>query len=169
MRRFELAIIHCSATPGDQQLSPEHLAEQHAKRGIRRPGGYHFYICRDGTIIRLRKLSEIGAHAYGYNANSVGICYEGGIIPGGHPNNPDHAKDTRTEAQKRSIKVCLKECFDYFGDYQDCSDVVILGHRDLSEDIDGDGIIEPWEYMKQCPCFDAKAEYQNFDPNKKYL
>ena len=28
-------------------------------------------------------------------------------------------------------------------------------------DLNGDGIIEPWEWMKACPCFDAIDEYQS--------
>ncbi|PWL81412.1 MAG: N-acetylmuramoyl-L-alanine amidase, partial [Prevotellaceae bacterium] len=31
----------------------------------------------------------------------------------------------------------------------------------FSPDLNGDGIIEPWEWMKACPCFDAIGEYQN--------
>lgn len=35
----------------------------------------------------------------------------------------------------------------------------ILGHRDLSDDLDGDGIIQPDEWIKNCPRFDAKKEF----------
>lgn len=38
----------------------------------------------------------------------------------------------------------------------------IVGHRDLSCDADGDGIVERHEWVKQCPCFDAAAEYGSF-------
>jgi N-acetyl-anhydromuramyl-L-alanine amidase AmpD len=31
----------------------------------------------------------------------------------------------------------------------------ILGHRDLSPDIDGDGVVEEHEWLKDCPCFDV--------------
>ena len=40
-------------------------------------------------------------------------------------------------------------------------DAMICGHRDFSPDLNGNGIIEPWEWMKACPCFDAIDEYQN--------
>ena len=33
----------------------------------------------------------------------------------------------------------------------------ILGHRDLSPDLDGDGIIEKHEWLKTCPGFDVAA------------
>ena len=29
-------------------------------------------------------------------------------------------------------------------------------HRDISPDLNGDGVIEPYEYMKACPCFDVR-------------
>ncbi len=37
----------------------------------------------------------------------------------------------------------------------------VLGHRDTSPDLDGDGIVEPCEWTKMCPCFDAKEEYSD--------
>jgi N-acetyl-anhydromuramyl-L-alanine amidase AmpD len=33
----------------------------------------------------------------------------------------------------------------------------LLGHRDLSPDLDRDGVVEPHEYLKACPCFDVRA------------
>ena len=35
----------------------------------------------------------------------------------------------------------------------------ICGHRDFSPDKNGNGVIDPWEYIKACPCFDARHEY----------
>ena len=35
----------------------------------------------------------------------------------------------------------------------------VIGHRDTSPDLNGDGIISPDEYIKSCPCFDVKAEF----------
>lgn len=39
--------------------------------------GYHFLVKKDGTIYRLRPEDKVGAHAYGSNYNSLGICFEG--------------------------------------------------------------------------------------------
>ncbi|MGI9293423.1 MAG: lysozyme, partial [Pseudomonadales bacterium] len=33
----------------------------------------------------------------------------------------------------------------------------VLGHRDLSPDLDGDGVIEEHEWLKECPSFDVRA------------
>ena len=34
----------------------------------------------------------------------------------------------------------------------------VLGHRDLSTDLNGDGVIQKQEWMKACPCFNVKSE-----------
>ena len=39
-------------------------------------------------------------------------------------------------------------------------DAEICGHRDLYPDKDCDGVVEPHEWIKMCPCFDAKKEYR---------
>lgn len=39
--------------------------------------GYHFYIRKDGKIYEGRPINWVGAHAYGNNKNSIGICFEG--------------------------------------------------------------------------------------------
>ena len=42
--------------------------------------GYHFLVRKDGTIYRLRPEDKVGAHAYGSNYNSIGICFEGNYM-----------------------------------------------------------------------------------------
>lgn len=39
--------------------------------------GYHFFVRKDGAIYRGRPLDAVGAHVYGYNRESIGICAEG--------------------------------------------------------------------------------------------
>ncbi len=44
--------------------------------------GYHFIIgngilCKDGEVYRARSTKYVGAHAYGYNKKSIGICLIG--------------------------------------------------------------------------------------------
>jgi len=157
MRNIDLIVGHCSATAIDESYTVEQLERDHKNRNFSAIG-YHYYIRRDGTIHKCRPLEKIGAHAKGHNTGSVAWCYEGGIIAGGRANIASHAKDTRTEAQKKSIKEVIKEIYNFFGDYQDMSEVKILGHRDLSPDLDGNGKITPNEYMKQCPCYDVESE-----------
>lgn len=39
--------------------------------------GYHYFISKAGEIYEGRPLDTVGAHTYGYNSNSVGVCFEG--------------------------------------------------------------------------------------------
>jgi len=39
--------------------------------------GYHFVINHEGQITQTRELDEVGAHARGFNFESIGICLEG--------------------------------------------------------------------------------------------
>lgn len=54
--------------------------------------GYHFFVRKDGTIYRGRPEDCVGAHAYGSNYDSIGICAEG-----------KYNEEEMTEAQKQSI------------------------------------------------------------------
>lgn len=145
MRTINLIVVHCSATREDSALSPEDLTLMHQHRGYK-GAGYHYYIRRDGMIYLTRKLHLIGAHAKGFNANSIGICYEGGLDREGHP------ADTRTPAQRENLRLLVSQLMYNFPGCRVC------GHRDLSPDLNGNGKIEPAEWVKQCPCFDVKSE-----------
>ena len=90
MRKIDLIVIHCSATRADMPLSPEKLEQMHRQRGFK-CCGYHYYVRRDGEICTMRPVQQVGAHARGFNQNSIGVCYEGGLDEQGHP------ADTRTE------------------------------------------------------------------------
>lgn len=147
MRHIHTIVIHCTATREDQSLTLDQLRAMHQKRKFN-DVGYHFYVRKNGVIKKGRHVSRIGAHVLGHNINSIGIAYEGGLDICGDP------KDTRTPEQKQALSQLvsiLKHTFK----------AKVVGHRDLSPDKDGDGIIESHEWLKQCPCFDATKEYQN--------
>ena len=62
--------------------------------------------------------------------------------------------DTRTEWQIHSMNVLI---LTLLRDYPGCR---ICGHRDLSPDLNGNGEIEPEEWVKACPCFDVTKEWR---------
>ena len=62
--------------------------------------------------------------------------------------------DTRTDAQRTALIRLVKSLQLAFPNVKQ-----VIGHRDTSPDLNGDGIISPNEYMKACPCFDVKKEF----------
>ena len=58
--------------------------------------GYHFLVRKDGKIYRLRPENKVGAHAYGSNYNSLGICFEGNYMEEDMP-------ETQKEAGKELV------------------------------------------------------------------
>ena len=149
MRIINLIVVHCSATREDCILSPEDLDRLHRRRGFNGTG-YHYYIRKDGTVHLTRPVERIGAHAKGFNAHSIGICYEGGLDCRGRP------ADTRTPAQRTTLRQLVGQLQEKFSGCRVC------GHRDLSPDLNGNGEIEPEEWIKQCPCFDVAKEFKEF-------
>jgi N-acetylmuramoyl-L-alanine amidase len=124
-------VIHCSASPPHAKVNAEVIDKWHRQRGFRRIG-YHYVINRDGVVELGRMLDEAGAHAYGYNDCSVGICLVGGV------NRAGKAENNFTPEQFESLKRKLEELLPKFPKAE------ILGHRDLP------GV------KKDCPSFDVR-------------
>lgn len=89
MRKIDLIVLHCSATRTDRCYTEYDLITDHLRRGGS-GAGYYYYIRKDGSIKSFRPVDKSGAHARGYNAHSIGVCYEGGLDTNGH------SCDTRT-------------------------------------------------------------------------
>ncbi len=127
MRKIDKIILHCTATPPGKDLRRQELLQMHRERGFT-DIGYHIIIRRDGTLMRGRPLDQVGAHCRGYNRNSIGIAYVGGLDQEGRP------ADTRTEAQHWAM-LQLIEAFTLM-----YPDIMIYGHNELNP-------------HKDCPCF----------------
>jgi N-acetyl-anhydromuramyl-L-alanine amidase AmpD len=144
MRKIDLIVIHCTATREDRRLSEEELERIHRSLGFK-TCGYHYYVRRDGNIVSMLALEKVGAHARGHNSHSIGIAYEGGLDVQGRP------CDTRTPRQRNSLQTLVASLEGRF------PGVRVVGHRDLSPDLNGDGKISPEEWFKSCPCFDVET------------
>ena len=132
MRKITKLIIHCSATPEGRDYTVADIDRWHRARGFKGIG-YHYVIYRDGSVHPGRAVEVIGAHCAGQNANSIGICYIGGLAADGKT-----AKDTRTPAQKEALRKLVAELkAKYPG-------VTVHGHREFAN--------------KACPCFDVKTQ-----------
>ena len=66
-------ILHHAAA---KTCSAEDIHRWHLNKGWS-GAGYHFLVRKDGKIYRLRPEDKVGAHAYGSNYNSIGVCFEG--------------------------------------------------------------------------------------------
>lgn len=155
MDKIDAIIVHCSATKAGQDFKAKDIDRMHRQRGFNCIG-YNYTIDLDGQIEVGRPLTVDGAHCsskdkngVSYNKHSIGICYIGGLDANGK------AKDTRTDAQKRALRLLISKLVHSYPIKE------ILGHRDTSPDLDGDGEVEPNEWIKMCPCFNAKDEYKD--------
>ena len=150
MRFINRIVIHCTATPNGKSYPIETIRQWHRERGFKEVG-YHYVIDYDGNVLRGRKESQVGAHAAGFNANSIGVCLEGGV--GGKDKlNPG----VYSEAQFNALRELVDDLVARYPTVES-----VDGHRDLSPDIDGDGEVEPSEWIKLCPGFDVTYWYAN--------
>ena len=77
MRTINKLIVHCSATPNDRNVSVADIRDWHTNGNGWSDIGYHYVITRDGVIHPGRPIELTGAHCYGHNANSIGVCLVG--------------------------------------------------------------------------------------------
>lgn len=155
MNKPEMIVIHCAATPRGKDFKAADIDKWHKNRGFKRIG-YHYVINLDGTIEQGRAESEVGAHALGYNDKSIGICYIGGMSADGKV-----PEDTRTEEQKKAMAYLVVDICERY-QKQGTPILDVVGHRDLSVDLNGDGVITPNEWMKECPSFEVKDTFVSF-------
>ncbi len=134
MRNIEKIIIHCSATPEGRDYSVQDIDRWHKARRFRCIG-YHYVIYRDGSIHFGRPIEQAGAHCYGQNRFSIGICYIGGLAKDGKT-----PMDSRTPEQKLALRRLLTELHSEF------PKASLHGHREFAK--------------KACPCFDVQ-EYRD--------
>lgn len=146
MRKIERIFVHCTA--GSQRQTVNDLQTEFKRKRWKHPG-YHYVVQADGTISQLLDEQLVSNGVKGYNSTSVNVAYMGGIDSEGK------ATDNRTDAQKESLRKLLKLLK---GRYPDAK---ILGHRDISPDTNGNGVVDTWERIKECPCFDAITEYKD--------
>jgi N-acetylmuramoyl-L-alanine amidase len=134
LRKITSIAVHCSATKEGQHFTAKDIDGWHRKQGWKEIG-YNAVVLLDGTIEPGRDEAKIPSHAAGQNANSIAICYVGGVDKAGKP------KDTRTPAQRIALRSWLT------AKRKEYPNAKILGHRDYPN------------VAKACPSFDAKAEY----------
>lgn len=124
--------IHCAATPEGRDVKAATVNEwDRAKFG---QISYHWVVELNGNAVRTLPDTVKGAHVGGANTGNIGICYIGGC------DKKMNAKDTRTPAQKATLRRLVEE---YRAKYPN---IIVRGHRDWPK------------VAKACPSFDVATQ-----------
>lgn len=128
---WEMLTVHCAATKASMDVGVDQIDYWHRQRGFEGVG-YNYIIRRNGTIEGGRPTSVPGAHATGYNRNSLSVCLVGGIDDKGY------AEDNFTPAQFSALRTLVMQLVHSY------VLTAVVGHRDLPD------------VHKDCPCFEVK-------------
>lgn len=113
MRKIRKIVIHTSDSPDTVDIGAKEIREWHLDRGWT-DIGYHYVIRRNGQIEQGRKESVVGAHVYGHNSDSIGICWVG--------------RDNMTQQQYEVMHaLCVMLRYKYVLDVDQ-----VIGHRELA-------------------------------------
>lgn len=135
MRPIKYIVIHCTAT--DQNAKIESIINYWRKVLKWKNNGYHYVIDQHGNHTKLTPLDQIANGVKNYNKYSVHLAYIGGVDKFGN------AIDNRTLQQKEKLLYLIRQL------KRENPNAIIQGHRDFPA------------VKKDCPCFDAKKEYEN--------
>jgi N-acetyl-anhydromuramyl-L-alanine amidase AmpD len=124
-------VVHSSNTKPRQKVNKAFIERIHRLKG-RLWVGYHFILDRKGNIETGRSLDQIGAHAPGFDSQSIGICLAGGMDQEGNP------ADNFTKDQRENLLTLLTYLHRQF------PQAIVVGHRDLPN------------ANTSCPQFDVK-------------
>ncbi len=155
MRKIKYIVVHCTA--GNQKQKAKDVVYFHTGpkskgcKGWNAPG-YHYIVEADGTTVNTWPEEKISNGVKGHNSECINVCWVGGLDLS--KPKPYPSIDNRTTAQKHALIEIIKTLKAKYPDAEVC------GHRDFSADKNGNGIIDAWERIKDCPCFDAIPEYK---------
>lgn len=146
MREIKYIAVHCTA--GSQKQTVSSLLHFFSKVKKWKSPGYHYVVEADGKITQLLDEERVSNGVKGFNSIAINVAWFGGIDERGK------AVDNRTDGQKKALVQLLGMLKKKY------PGAVVQGHRDFSPDKNGNGKVDVWERIKECPCFDAKDEYE---------
>jgi len=83
-----IVILHCTDTPDHQPgeqgyntVTRGDVYRWHVTENGWSDIAYHYLVLQDGTLVECRPITRQGAHTYGHNKDSVGVCYVGKSTP----------------------------------------------------------------------------------------
>ena len=142
-------FVHCAATrpkwwaDKPAQAKTDEIRRWHVEDNGWRDIGYHYVIDRDGTVTEGRPLGDIGAHVFGHNTGSIGIC-----LMGGHGSNEnDRFHDHFTSAQDEALRTLIEEL------KEEAPIKYVRGHNEVA--------------AKACPGFKVSRWLERKNPKRK--
>ena len=141
-KKTTLGVIHVTATPPGWSGGVAGLRKMHKAMGWS-DIGYNEVMGQNAVVYTGRGVNAVGAHVAGFNSIAYGLSMIGGVNDKGRGDfsTISHLLDPLARHMDKMTTV--------FPGIEWC------GHRDLSPDKNGNGIIEPHEYLKECPVFDV--------------
>lgn len=145
-------FIHCTAsTYGKRHGIDYWLSFFEEQRGWSRVG-YSVMIPIGGGRDTLRpyildgytSLEEFTYGVSGYNLFSMHIALEGGIDRFGNASNTYDLEQIKELSKIIREILCVDPCAN------------IIGHRDISPDLNGNGVVDDNEFIKMCPSIDTR-------------
>lgn len=130
-------ILHHTGKIKHQTVEDVHREDLKAgKAGI----GFHYYIDKNGDVYEGRPLYAEGAHSYGHNYESIGVCFEG-----------DFNKEEMSERQMNGSIMLLSLLSLAYED-------AFLGmHREFNKGTQCPGVKFPFEAIRDkvetCKCY----------------
>lgn len=123
MRSIDYIVVHTAGAYDWKRKKVVHqsgdvIRDYHITHNGWRAIGYHRYIEEDGTIQPGRHEDEVGAHAGGFNRNTLGVCVSG------HGDFEDF--------NPRQLASLIRQCVTWCRTYHLTADKVI-GHRETDE------------------------------------
>ena len=163
MRTITRIFVHCTAS-WQHNTTVESLRREFKEKGWKAPG-YHWVIFPNGKVVQMLAEDLVANGVKDYNAHSIHVAWVGGIkfmeYQDGGVIRQDRTKmvsvDNRTKQQKMALFDLLTKLKLKYRSAQ------IMGHRDISPDLNHNGVVDPWERIKDCPCFDAMVEYMDIN------
>jgi len=162
MRNIKYIVIHCTAGFAPPDKVQDYFLRPKSKGGRGwNTGGYHIIVAQDGSLHIMYDFGKVTNGVKGFNQESIHISYVGGVRKEG---GKFIAEDTRTPEQKEGIVRAIEMARNYLSQngVDLSTGIQVLGHRDFSDDKNSNGVIEPWERIKDCPSFDAITEYEKY-------
>lgn len=131
MREIRWIVLHCTGGPQNQTVKAiQDYWKNH--NGWKDPG-YHYIIEASGKVHNLHPIEKISNGVKGHNANSIHICYIGGVDK---KNKPIDNRTYDQICEQINLINVLKAQF---------PNAVVCGHRDFPG------------AAKACPSFDVKT------------